>query len=163
MGPSSRSLLAACFLLMVCGVAMSQTELVGPLTREDILTKLPEWKPYIQAYSPDLETVRLLQNVHEEATIEIFLGTWCPDCRQHVSAYLKLMDMVRNPLIKTTFTGIPRKREMREEYTAGRNIERVPTFIVHFRGREIGRLIETPKVSVEADLWAILAPELSGR
>ncbi len=139
---------------------MSQTEIVGPLTRDEILDKLPEWKPYIQAYSPDLEAVRRLQNVNEEVWVEIFLGTWCPDCRQHVSAYLKLMDMVGNPLLRTTFTGIPRQRELREKYIAGKDIERVPTFIVHFRGREIGRIVETPKVSVEEDLWQILAPEL---
>jgi len=158
-----RFTLAALSLLTFCGPVMSQTELVGPLTPDALLEKLPEWKSFIQAYSPDLEIVSRLQNVPEEVGVEIFLGTWCPDCRQHVSAYLKLMDMVRNPLIRTTFTGIPRQRELRQEYTADRNIERVPTFIVHFRGREIGRLIETPKVSVEADLWEILGPEVGDR
>jgi len=159
MGPL-RFPLAAFFLLTFGSLAVSQSELVGPLTREDLLEKLPEWKPYIQAYSPDLEVVGRLQNMHEEVQVEIFLGTWCPDCRQHVSAWLKLTDMVRNPLLKTTFTGIPRQRDLRQEFIEGRNVERVPTFIVHFRGREIGRIIETPKVSVEADLWQILAPEL---
>ncbi len=142
---------------------MGQTEIVGPLTRDEILDKLPGWKPFIQAYSPDLEIVGRLQSVHERVTVEIFLGTWCPDCRQHVSAWLKLTDMVGNPLITTTLTGIPRKRELRQEYIAGRNVEKVPTFIVHFRGREIGRIVETPKASVEADLWGILAPALDAR
>jgi len=149
--------------VLLCRPAAGQTELVGPLTRQDLIEKLPEWKAEIDGYAPDLELVGRLQDVHEEVRIEIFLGTWCPDCRQHVSAYLKLMDMVRNPLFTTTFTGIPRRRELREEFTAGRNIDRVPTFIVHFRGREVGRLVETPKVSVEADLYAILAREVGGR
>jgi hypothetical protein len=163
MGPLRFSL-AAFSLLSLCGPAAGQsTELVGPLTRDALLEKLPEWNSFVLAYSPDLEVVSRLQKVPEDVQVEVFLGTWCPDCRQHVSAYLKLMDMVRNPLIKSTFTGIPRQRELRQEYIAGRNVERVPTFIVHFRGREIGRLIETPKISVEADLWEILAPELGDR
>lgn len=142
---------------------MSQTELVGPLTREEILQKIPEWKPFVEAYSPDLEIVGRLQKIHEEVLIEILLGTWCPDCRRHVSAYFKIMDMVGNPLIRTTFTGIPRNREAREKYIAGKNVERVPTIIVSFRGREIGRIIETPEVSVEADLWRILEPSVGTR
>jgi hypothetical protein len=150
-------------LAAFCSLAGGQTELVGPLTREDLREKLPGWKSQVDAYSPDLETVGRLQAVHEAVRIEVFLGTWCPDCRQHVSAWLKLMDMVANPLLTTTYTGIPRARELRHEYIGDKGVERVPTFIVHFRGREIGRIIETPKVSVEADLWSILAPEIGSR
>ncbi len=141
----------------------AQAELVGQLTPEELLHKLPEWRPYYTAYSPDLEIVAKLQTIPEEVMIEISLGTWCPDCRQHVSAYLKLMDMVKNPLIQTTFTGIPRDRSARPPYTKDRNIEKVPTFIVFFRNQEIGRIIETPQVSVESDLWNILGPRLGKR
>ncbi len=141
----------------------AQVELVGRLTPEELLEKVPEWQSFFAAYSPDLEIVANLQKVSEEVTVEIFLGTWCPDCRQHVSAYLKLMDMVNNPLIRTTFTGIPRDRSARPPYTEDRNIERVPTFIVFFRNQEIGRIIETPQVSVEADLWKILQPRVGER
>jgi thiol-disulfide isomerase/thioredoxin len=95
--------------------------------------------------------------------VEIFLGTWCPDCRQHVSAYLKIMDMVRNPMFRTTYTGVPRDREARGPYIEGKNIERLPTFIVLLRDQEIGRIIETPSKSVEEDLWEMLGPKLGGR
>jgi hypothetical protein len=150
-------------LVALCSLASGQTELVGPLTHEGLMKRLPEWKSQVDAYSPDLETVGRLQDVHEAVRVEVFLGTWCPDCRQHVSAWLKLMDMVRNPLITTTYTAIPRARELRHEHIGDKGVERVPTFIVHFRGREIGRIIETPKISVEADLWSILAPEIGSR
>jgi hypothetical protein len=160
----SNELLRVVFsLLILGGAAMSQTELVGPLTREEILRQIPEWKPLVQAYSPDLDIVARLQKIHEEINVEIFLGTWCPDCRRHVSAYFKIMDMVANPLVTTTLTGIPRDRAAREKYIAGRDIERVPTIIVSFRGREIGRIVETPEVSVEADLWRIIEPSVGSR
>lgn len=77
--------------------APAQVILVGPLTPEAILEKIPEWKPFVDGYSPRLDIVSRLQEVPEVVQVEIFLGTWCPDCRQHVSAYIKLMDMVRNP------------------------------------------------------------------
>ena len=141
----------------LAGVAISaQVELVGPLTREQILAGLPEWNNVVEAYSPDLDTVGRLQAIHEEVEIEVFLGTWCPDSRQHVSAFFKVMDVVHNDLIRATYIGIPRAREGRSKYIAGKNIERVPTFIIHFRNQEAGRIIETPHLSVEGDLLEIL-------
>lgn len=145
------------------GMMRAQVALVGPLTPEAILEKIPEWKPYVDAYTPRLDIISRLQAVPEEVRVEIFLGTWCPDCRQHVSAYFKIMDMVRNPLIRTTYTGVPRDRDARGPYIEGKDIERLPTFIIFFRSEEIGRIIETPRHSVEEDLWEILAPRLGTR
>jgi len=150
------------FLFVVKPVP-AQIELTGPLTPEAILQKIPEWKPYVEGYSPQLDIVSRLQAVPEEVRVEIFLGTWCPDCRQHVSAYIKIIDMVRNPMIQTTYTGVPRDRAARGPYIEGKNIERLPTFIVFLRDQEVGRLIETPSKSVEEDLWDILRQKLGGR
>ena len=150
-------------LLFVVRPAPAQIELTGLLTPETILQKIPEWKPYVERYSPQLDIVSRLQAVPEGVRVEIFLGTWCPDCRQHVSAYFKIMDMVRNPMIQTTYTGVPRDRAARGPYIEGKNIERLPTFIVFLRDQEVGRIIETPSKSVEEDLWDILRQKLGGR
>jgi len=147
---------------LTAGFAPAQIEIVGSLTPEVILEKIPEWKSFVDGYSPRLDVISRLQEVPEVVRVEIYLGAWCPDCRQHVSAYLKIMDMVRNPMIRTTYTGLPRDRAARGPYTEGKNIERIPTFIVFLRDQEIGRIIETPALSVEEDLWNILALKLQG-
>ena len=149
-------------ILLTAGFAPAQIEIVGSLTPEVILEKIPEWKSFVDGYSPRLDVISRLQEVSEVVRVEIYLGAWCPDCRQRVSAYLKIMDMVRNPMIRTTYTGLPRDRAARGPYTEGKNIERIPTFIVFLRDQEIGRIIETPALSVEEDLWNILAPKLQG-
>jgi thiol-disulfide isomerase/thioredoxin len=148
---------------LTAGMALGQAELSGPLTPEVILEKIPEWKPFVDGYSPRLDIISRLQEVPEVVRVEIFLGTWCPDCRQHVSAYIKIMDMVRNPMIRTIFTGVPRDRGARAPYIEGKNIERLPTFIIFFRDQEVGRIVETPRRSVEEDLWEILATKVQGR
>jgi thiol-disulfide isomerase/thioredoxin len=158
-----KSLFLLLSLLLIARPTPAQVELVGPLTPEVILQKIPEWKPFVDGYSPQLDIISRLQAVPEEVRVEIFLGTWCPDCRQHVSAYFKIMDMVRNPMIRTTYTGVPRDRAARGPYIEGKNVERLPTFIVFFRNQEVGRIIETPRKSVEEDLWEILGPRLGGR
>jgi thiol-disulfide isomerase/thioredoxin len=147
------------FALFLIGKLLpGQVELLGELTRDEILQNLPDWQAVAASYSPNLDVITRLQAVNEEIQIEIFLGTWCPDSKQHVSAYFKIMDLVQNPLIRTTYIGIPRDRDDRQEYTQGKNIERIPTFIVTQRGQEAGRIVERPRISVEEDIWKIIQP-----
>jgi len=135
---------------------LSQKVLVGPLSKEEILKNLPEWKEVVASYIPNPAIIEKLKSINKEVQVELFIGTWCPDCRRHVSAYFKILEMTDNPLIVTSYTGIPREREARQEFIQGKNIERVPTFIIFIDGREKGRIIETPTKSVEEDLLDII-------
>jgi hypothetical protein len=145
------------FAVLVWGkILPAQVELLGELTQEEILRNLPEWQAAAESYSPNPEIIGALQAVHEEVKIEIFLGTWCPDSKQHVSAYFKIMNLVQNPLFNAAYIGVPRNKDERLKYIRGKNIERIPTFIVTIGGREAGRIIETPQTSVEEDLWNII-------
>jgi len=134
-------------------------ELVGRLSQEDILENLPNWQGEVASYFPKPEIIEKLKSIDYEIKIEIFLGTWCPDCKQHVSAYFKIMEMTYNPLLVTSYIGIPRDIEAREPYIQGKNIVRVPTFIVFINDEEIGRIIEHPKKTVEEDLADIIESE----
>ena len=53
--------------------------------------------------------------------------------------------------------GVPRSREDRGERIASLKIEAIPTFIVYRKDAEIGRIVETPKTTLEADLLEILS------
>jgi len=152
--------LSALAIILLAAVLSSQVELQGQLTRDEILRNFPDWKTVAESYSPDLEFISGLQAVSEEIQIEVFLGTWCPDSKQHVSAYFKIMDMVQNPLIRTTYIGLPQIKEDRAKYIQGKDIQRIPTFVVTIRGQEAGRIIETPRTSVEEDLWRIIQEKI---
>jgi hypothetical protein len=143
-------------IALLAALLSGQVELLGELTQDEILQILPDWKTVVESYSPNLEIISRLQAVNEEILIEVFLGTWCPDSKQNVSAYFKIMDMVQNPLIRPTYVGLPQKKEDRAKYIQGKDIQRIPTFIVTIRGQEAGRIIETPQTSVEEDLWKII-------
>jgi hypothetical protein len=152
----SKIILSA-FAIALLGLFLSgQIGLQGELTQDEILNNLPDWRTVAESYSPNLEFISRLQAFSEEIQIEVFLGTWCPDSKQNVSAYFKIMDMVQSPLIRTTYIGLPQKKEDRAKYIQGKDIQRIPTFIVIFRGQEAGRVIETPRTSVEEDLWTII-------
>ena len=136
--------------------SFGQAELVGELFREEILKDFPDWQAVIDSYVPDFDIIDRLREVNEEIEVEVFLGTWCPDSKKQLGAYFKILDIVDNPLIKTRYIGIPRNRDDREIYIKGRDIVRIPTFIVSIQKQERGRIIETPQASVEEDLWKII-------
>lgn len=133
----------------------AQVELSGELTKEEILEKLPDWQAVVASYTPKPEVIEKLKSINREIQIEVFLGTWCPDSKAHVSAYFKIMELVENPFVRTTYIGLPRDKQARQEFIEGKNIVRIPTFIVTMNNQEKGRIIETPVKSVEEDLLDI--------
>jgi hypothetical protein len=134
----------------------AQEEMVGPLTREALFENNPDWQAVAAAYQPKPDIVDKLRSLGREIRIEIYLGTWCSDSKAHVSEFFKVLEIADTPLIQAVCVGIPEAKDKRAPYYAGRDIERLPTFIVFFDGREMGRIVETPERSVEEDLVRIL-------
>jgi thiol-disulfide isomerase/thioredoxin len=74
----------------------------------------------------------------------------------HVSAFFKILDLADTPLLQPAYFGVPEAKDKRAPYTEGKDIVKLPTFIVFVDGREAGRIVETPQRSVEEDLVRIL-------
>jgi len=145
-----------CIIFFLSISVYGTLELLGPLSKEEILENFPDWQVEVASYVPDEEVIEKLQSIPSEIQIEIFLGTWCPDTKRNVSAYFKIMDMVDNPLFMTTYIGIPRDNDSRKPFIEGKNIIKIPTFIIIIDNQEKGRIIENPIKSVEEDLLDII-------
>jgi len=134
-----------------------QVEMQGPLSQEEIYETCPEWEAVADSYIPKAEAVEALRSIRQEVRVEIYLGTWCSDSKAHVSEYFKIMELAANPQIITLATGLPQDKQARQDYIQGKDITKLPTFIVSVNGLEKGRIIEIPKKTVEEDLADILA------
>jgi len=85
--------------------------------------------------------------------------SWLPGvaiARNRFHGFYKLMDKVEYDSSKITVYCVDRDKKTEKGETDNLNITLVPTFIIYRDGMEIGRIIETPKVSLEADLLEIL-------
>lgn len=147
-------------ILLIFFYTSASTELLGDLNKEDIIKNFPSWEERAAVYMPDLVSIAKFQSHNFPVNIEVYLGTWCLDSVEHVSSFFKIMEIADNPLLLVTYTGIPRDKQAREVYIQGKDIQKVPTFIVIANGQEIGRIIEHPKKSVEEDLAEILTSQL---
>lgn len=121
------------------------------------------WDKSIATYQPDTATISILKSLTANTSIEIFLGSWCGDSRREVPRMVRLLqtvgysdDSIRIILVDNApdaYKQSPQHEEL------GKNIFRVPTFIVYKNNKELGRIIESPVVSQEKDLAAILQKE----
>lgn len=142
--------------------AKNQTILIGRCSASALRGKNnKEWfnKSYSD-YKVDTTTVLQIEPRLQQITMEIFLGTWCGDSRREVPHMLKILETAHVDtnnirLIFVDNTGDAYKQSPQHE-EAGKNIHHVPTFIIYKGNKEVNRIIESPVVSLEKDLAAIL-------
>ena len=97
----------------------------------------------LEACKPELENFSVL----------IFMGTWCSDSREHVPPFYKIADSSGLKISKLFFVPEEKKNGFYAGVDPKYKIEFVPTFIIlDETGKEIGRIVETPEISLEADL-----------
>lgn len=90
--------------------------------------------------------------------VEIYFGRWCSDSHDHLPAFLTLLDFANESGARpksVRLVALDRKKTY-EGYVNTRSIEKLPTFVFLRDGREIGRITETPQVSISADTAEIL-------
>lgn len=131
--------------------------MLGILTREQILQGCPGWEAVAAGYVPAVDPIAKLKDFGRPVQVEVFLGSWCSDSKIQVPAFIRVLDVVGSPLISVTYIGVPHDKAARPDYYGGKDIQRIPTFIVSVDGLEKGRIVESPAKSIEQDLVDILS------
>ena len=174
-------LLLAIFFLSACQTATDQvTEKMKPLYNQEITSDEGEpilvgqlnraaWQkaPYQEwfeeeynAYQVDETALAELGEETNSIEIMVFLGTWCSDSRRELPRFYKVLAALDFDESHLTVVGLDnhpdRYKQSPQQEEVGWNVEYVPTFIILKDGKEIGRIIESPNVSLEVDLVGIL-------
>lgn len=142
----------------------SQMEvLIGLCNRDGLKSNL--FKTYYEseytAYTPDVSTVNNLKTIllNKNIKVTIVMGSWCGDSQERVPRFYKIIDALgfseTNVLIycvdRTKKTDLPTGQAGKGE-TDNLGIQFVPTFIFYKDGKEIGRITESPKETLEKDM-----------
>jgi hypothetical protein len=111
-------------------------------------------------YTVDSATADLLRAKLAGKQLRIFMGTWCGDSRREVPRIFKILDYCgvapsAIQLIMVNDTDSAYKQSPGHE-EKGLNIFRVPDLLVCKGDLELGRIVESPRVSLEKDLLVIL-------
>jgi len=136
--------------------------LVGRIVRAD-LHKPPyaEWfERQYSGYEPSAAIVEKLKAPLAGLSVEAYLGTWCGDSRRQIPRLLRLLDTAGFDEKRLTMVGLSDRtsefKKAPDNAEAKRQIHRTPTIVLVRDGVEVGRIVETPSASLEADLLAII-------
>ncbi len=107
-------------------------------------------------YKPDQEILNKLDKDLFSCSMTIVLGTWCHDSEQQVPRMYKVLDKLDFNTSVIQIICVDKDKTGCDTDISNMDIQRVPTFIIYNGEKEVGRIIETPKLSLEEDLLNIL-------
>lgn len=112
------------------------------------------------SYVPKEEITNQLKNELSGYTITAFMGTWCGDSKREVPKFYKVLEQANFPLDRLTMVAVARNSENYKKSPGGEeeglNIHSVPTFIFYKDGKEVNRIVESPKTTIEEDILQLL-------
>lgn len=114
----------------------------------------PWFKKNYDAYTPKLD--RMDDVGLNNISVRIFMGTWCHDSKREVPRFYKIWDGLNLDESQVTIIGLTKKKKGYFKDYSEFGITNTPTFIFYRDGKEIGRIIERPKGSIENQLKTII-------
>ncbi|NER18703.1 thioredoxin family protein [Spongiivirga citrea] len=136
--------------------------LVGQINKEGLTKEpyLPWFNQQYYNYELNQSAVKTIKKNLNDYKVQIFMGTWCGDSKRQVPRFYKILEAAKYDMTKLEVVGVSNAKEDYKKSPTGEekglNIKRVPTFILYKKGKEIGRIIERPTVSLEEDMLAII-------
>ena len=134
--------------------------LTGPAERRELQTgSFGSWfNPNYSEYSVDQSLVEELKPLLQDVDITLFMGTWCGDSKRETPRIYKILDAAGKTQDIELIT-VDRAKTTPQGLEEGKDIKRVPTLILSKDGKELGRIVEYPIESLEADMLKILKGE----
>jgi hypothetical protein len=136
--------------------------LLGPANRVALMAK-PCVNWFVPAYMEyEVDSVRLspLLGALDDLEIMMFMGSWCEDSQREVPRFYKILDYLGFPESRINLVALNNDPDHYKQSPSheeeGHDIEKVPTMIFFRFGDELGRIVESPEVSLEADMIRIL-------
>lgn len=108
-------------------------------------------------YQPDQSTIQDLKPLLKDKKITIVIGTWCGDSQYQLPHFYKMLDALKITEKDITLICVDRSKKAENGLIDGMNITNVPTFIVSENGKELGRITESPRETLEKDMLSIFA------
>ena len=110
------------------------------------------------SYTPNSSTISKLSSLikEEDYKITTVFADWCGDSKTQVPRFYKVLNEIDFPEKNIKLIAVDRSKTAQELDITDYDIVRVPTFIIYLDNKELGRIIETPKKSLEKDLLKII-------
>lgn len=137
---------------------MGMNVMAGPCNFNGLKTGIfaPWFNYQYKHYKPDAKVVDAIRKKLDKTHITVVFGSWCGDSKMQVGRFYKILSDAGYDLSSVKAIAVDRAKKVPGMNIKNLDIKRVPTFIVYSHGKELGRIIESPKTTLERDLQNIL-------
>ncbi|MDD8017343.1 MAG: thioredoxin family protein [Bacteroidota bacterium] len=161
------SMLLSCIIISCSGsgtykinVEESGTKIVTGRFNSHLLktdVDLKGWFDYnYKDYAIDRSQLQAIDSLSKDVHYVLIMGTWCSDSKLQVPHLFKIFDSTKVFEQKIEMHGVDRSKKSDDGVTEKYNVQRVPTLIVYKGDQEVGRIVESPRETLEKDLVRIL-------
>ena len=112
-------------------------------------------------YEVNTAVVKSLKKSLKGYKVKVFYGSWCGDSKRQLPKFYKVLNAAKFDEKDIEAIAV---NSTKEQYKAspggegkGLNIHRVPTFIFYKDNKEVGRIVERPKATLERDIKTIVS------
>ena len=127
----------------------SRKNILGDTTTDILFKQYPIFKSKYKSY--EVNTMYDLSIIRDRDFVIMF-GTWCHDSKREVPRMLRILDSAGVRTEQISLIGVDTNKEEPKGQEKTYNLRNTPTLILLKNGEEVGRIIERPNVSLEADL-----------
>lgn len=114
------------------------------------------FEPEYEEYEVDTTELKPIDGLLDANEITIVMGTWCGDSHREIPRFFKILEYLNVSPENVEMIAVDRDKKGINDEVNGLEIELVPTFIIKTNQNEVGRIVESPIISLEADLVNIL-------
>jgi len=140
----------------------SQMEvLIGLCDRAGLKSNL--FKTYYDSeyntYIPNASIINNLKTTlaNNNIKVTIIMGSWCGDSQKLVPRFFKIIDTLGFPEMNVTIYCVDRTKKSDKGETDNLGVQFIPVFIFYKDGKEIGRITNSQKQSLEKDILEIVS------
>jgi thioredoxin 1 len=150
--------LLSIMLVIVSGCANSQVEKVplifGEISQQQLMANHKIFQQGYQVSQLSALEIAEINRWPKDLHVEVYFGSWCHDSVREVSRFLKIV--AQSPTLSNRLIALDYAKSEPSGSAKNHDIKYTPTFIVYQNDKEIGRIIERPKVSLTTDISAML-------
>ncbi|MFT2089987.1 thioredoxin [Paraglaciecola sp. 2405UD69-4] len=124
---------------------------IGAISATKLLADYPEFQASYNEFEPSNSDLKAMKSLEGKSIVVLF-GTWCHDSEREVPRLLKLLDSSSVTLDNLQLVAVDRSKQEPGNRHSEFALKYTPTIILLDSGKEIGRVIERPKISLAEDL-----------
>jgi len=128
-------------------------DFVGEISAVELHAQYPDFNNAYKNYAVSDADVALLSTIETPIEIKVLFGTWCHDSVREIPRLSKLLARANNSYINSTLIAVDRQKTADKSF----KLQYTPTIIVYQNNLEVGRIIETPKISLAQDIINLIS------